>query len=265
MELQNPGQVDLAEKKNWLLLLSYNGWNYHGWQIQPKHETIESELEKAINTLTGEKIKVYGAGRTDAKVHALNQTANFYTDSKFSAEKWQQALNGLLPSEIVVKCVLPVPLKFHARHNATGKRYSYLINNYQYPSPFGLNLCWWIHRELDWDSMAKAAGFLIGEHDFSSFRASGCSSPSPVKKINEIVIKPTENHFATHSIEIEGNSFLQHMVRIIVGTLVDVGEKRKKPEDVEKILQSKDRTKSGRTAPAHGLYVLKVHYKDEEI
>ena len=250
---------------NWLLLLSYDGFNYHGWQIQNDKKTIEGELEKSIHTLTGKRVKVFGAGRTDSKVHAINQTAHFFLDADFSAESWSVALNAVLPSDITVKCVQAVSSTFHARHSSLAKRYRYLIHNKPYPSPFNSHYSWWLHKPLDLKAMRQAAKHLIGEHDFSAFRSSRCSAPSPVKIIRDIIVTPIHTPFASLRIEIEANSFLQHMVRIIIGTLVAVGEKRLIADDIPRILQSKDRRKSGKTAPPYGLYVLKVYYGEREV
>ncbi len=247
------------------MLLTYDGFDYHGWQIQTTHNTIEAELEKAIQTLTGKFVKVSGAGRTDSKVHALNQTASFFSGADFSAEKWRAALNAILPADIVVKSVLSIPPFFHARHSAIAKRYRYLIYNKPYPSSFSPHYSWWLRKPLDLTAMRVAAKHFIGEHDFSAVRASQCSSPSPVKTIKELTITTVDTPISSLCIEIEANSFLQHMVRIIVGTLVAVGEHRFTPESIPAILQNKDRQKSGKTAPPYGLYVLKVYYHDQEI
>ena len=247
------------------MLLSYDGFNYYGWQIQTTYNTIEAELEKAIKILTGKGVKVFGAGRTDSKVHALNQTANFFSDAGFSSEKWRSALNAVLPAEIVVKCVLPVSPSFHARYSSVAKRYRYLIYNKPFPTPLGHHYSWWIRKSLDLKAMQLASKHFIGEHDFSAIRSSQCSSPSPVKIIKELTITPIDTPVASLCIEVEANSFLQHMVRIIVGTLVAVGEHRFAPNNIPYILQSKDRQKSGKTAPPYGLYVLKVYYNDQDI
>ncbi|MGK5094138.1 tRNA pseudouridine(38-40) synthase TruA [Deltaproteobacteria bacterium TL4] len=251
--------------QNWLLLLSYEGTSYHGWQIQPQCNTIEGELEKAILRLTQESVKVLGAGRTDAGVHALNQTASFCSNASFTAAQWQRALNSLLPSSIVVKHVLSVPETFHARHSAVGKRYRYLIYNRPYPSPFACHSSWWIPRALDLSAMRQAASFLLGEHDFSSFRAASCSSPSPRKQMRSITITEIQAPYASLSVELEANSFLQHMVRIITGTLVEAGLKKRTPESMQMLLEAKDRTQGGMTAPACGLYVLEVQYPEGEL
>ncbi|MBF0349917.1 MAG: tRNA pseudouridine(38-40) synthase TruA [SAR324 cluster bacterium] len=255
----------MVSHQNWLLLLSYEGTAYHGWQVQPTQRTIEGELESAIFEITREHVKVLGAGRTDAGVHALNQTASFQSNSSFTAEKWFKALNSVLPKDIVVKHVLPVDPAFHARYNARGKRYRYLLTNGSWQSPFARSHSWWIRNPLNLEKMRTAASFLLGTHDFSSFRASGCSSPSPIKDMREILIHPVTSPLGNLCLEIEASSFLQHMVRILTGTLVDVGMEKRDPEEIPLLLEAKDRTKSGKTAPAHGLYVLKVHYDPEEV
>ena len=242
------------------MLLSYDGHHYHGWQIQKNQNTIQAELEKALATLTGGSTKVFGAGRTDAQVHALNQTASFFSEAHFTPEKWRVALNALLPSDIVVKCVLSVPATFHARHSAHAKRYRYLINNRPYPSAFKGHHSWWIRKPLDVEAMQAAASSFIGQHDFSAFRSSQCASPSAVKTLHELTLRFVQHSNATLCIEVKANSFLQHMVRIIVGTLVAVGEHRLAPSDIPEILRQKDRQKSGKTAPPYGLYMLTVYY-----
>ncbi len=247
------------------MLLSYDGFNYHGWQVQKHHNTIEAELENAIATVIGKVVRVFGAGRTDAKVHALNQTASFFSDINFSPEKWRLALNAVLPTSIVIKCVQEVPSDFHARHSSTAKLYRYLIYNKPYPTPFATHYSWWIRKPLDLVAMQQAAQSFIGEHDFSAFRSSQCSSPSPVKSIHQLTIYPLNTSAASLCIEIKANSFLQHMVRIIVGTLVAVGEHRFHPDSILSILTSKDRRQSGKTAPPYGLYVLQVEYDNHDI
>ena len=248
--------------QNWLLLLSYEGTYYHGWQVQPDCPTIANTIEQALKRLTGENIRIHGSGRTDSGVHALNYTANFKTSSKkfSSPEKWRIALNALLPQDIVVKCVQKIPLDFHARHSAIRKRYCYLISNLPYRQVFSIKQSWWINETLDIFEMDKAGQILIGEHDFSAFRASNCSSPNPTKNISEILIRENSLRYSTIQIEVEANSFLQHMVRIICGTLVEVGQGRKTLDDIVKALRSGNRNLAGITAPAHGLYSMNVIY-----
>ena len=248
--------------QNWLLLLTYDGTCYHGWQVQPNSPTIEEALEQAVKRLTGECVKVHGAGRTDSGVHALNFTANFKSSAENfkTTEKWRIALNAVLPTDIVIKSVQKVSPGFHARHSASGKRYRYLIYNRPFQAVFSRNQSWWINQTLDIKRMEEAAQILIGEHDFSAFRAASCSSPNPFKTIHEILITKTDFRYATLQIEIEANSFLQHMVRIIIGTLVEVGQGRKSVDEFAEALESGQRKLAGITAPAHGLYALNVIY-----
>ncbi len=250
--------------QNWLLLLTFDGACYHGWQVQPNSPTIQDTLQKAIQRLTGENIRVNGSGRTDSGVHALNFTASFNSNSVIinTTEKWRKALNAVLPNDIVVKSVQNVSTYFHARHNAIGKRYRYLISNHSYHSPFTKNKSWHLIQYLDVDKMKRVAEVLMGEHDFSAFRSSKCSSPNTVKVIRQISIDKSHFQNSILQIEIEANSFLQHMVRIITGTLVEAAQDRIKPADVKKALKNGDRNLTGCTAPAHGLYSLKVIYPD---
>jgi tRNA pseudouridine38-40 synthase len=252
----------LPSAQNWLLLLTYDGTRYCGWQVQLNLPTIEDTLEQAVKRLTGESVKVHGAGRTDSGVHALNFTANFKTSAENfkTPEKWRIALNAVLPEDIVVKFVQTVSTEFHARHSAIGKRYRYLICNLPYKAAFSRKQSWWINQNLAIKRMEEAAQILIGEHDFSAFRASNCSSLNPLKNIREILISKKRFRYSTLQIEVEANSFLQHMVRIISGTLVEVGQGRKNIDDVAEALESGQRKLAGITAPAHGLYSLNVIY-----
>ncbi len=248
--------------QNWLILLKFDGTQYHGWQVQPNLPTIEQTIEKALENLTGGLVKVNGAGRTDSGVHALNFTANFMVATKNlnTPEKWRKAFNAILPNDIVVKCVKSVPDKFHARHNAIGKRYRYLIYNSPYRPVFLKNHSWWIKKDLDIKLMQDAANVLIGVHDFSAFRSVNCTSKNTVKDLSEILIKKNSLNCKYLQIEFEANSFLQHMVRIITGTLIEVGLGRKEIDSLAKILESGQRRFAGITAPPNGLYSLRVIY-----
>ena len=254
----------MPSAQNWLLLLTYEGTCYHGWQVQPNSPTIEDTLEQAVKRLTGETVKVHGAGRTDSGVHALNFTANFtaIAENFKTAEKWRVALNAVLPPDIVVKYAQTVAADFHARHSAVGKRYRYLISNLPYKPPFSLNQSWWVSQDLDIDLMREAADLLVGKHDFSAFRAASCSSPSSVKDLRVIEIFEVRSRHSTLQIEMEANSFLQHMVRIIAGTLVEVGRGYKSVKDVAKALEGGLRKQAGITAPPQGLYSLSVIYPE---
>ena len=252
----------MPSAQNWLLLLTYDGTCYHGWQVQPNSPTIEDTLEKAIKSLTSESVKVHGAGRTDSGVHALNFTANFkISEESFKTpKKWRIALNAVLPDDIVVKYAQKVSPEFHARHSAIGKCYRYLIYNLPYQAAFSRNQSWWINQTLDTKKMEEVAEIFLGEHDFSAFRAASCSSQNPIKNIRKISISKNRFRHSTMQIEFEANSFLQHMVRIICGTLVEVGQGRKNVHDVTEALESGQRKLAGITAPANGLYFLSVIY-----
>lgn len=250
----------MVELQNWLLLLAYKGNAYQGWQIQNHAKTIEGTLEKCLRQITGEATKVFGAGRTDAHVHALNQTANFHSSRDYTLWQWQRSLNGLLPSDIVVKSILPMPHEFHARHDAIGKRYRYLIYNKPFPSPFAHDFSWWIPRHLDISAMQQALPHFIGHQDFNAFRSTHCSAPSSFKDLRALTLRVIDTPYANLCVEVYANSFLQHMVRIIVGTLVNVAQGKIKAEDIPQILKSKDRRLAGQTSPPQGLYVLEVEY-----
>ena len=201
-----------------------------------------------------------GSGRTDAGVHALNYPAHFQSSQNLTPREWNKALNGLLPPDIVVRNVVEKSTDFHARHDSIGKRYAYLIHNAKERNPFAENHSWWIRQSLDVKAMRMAAECLVGRHDFSSFRASHCSGPDPVKELQEITIAKTVSPWGNLIMEFEANSFLQHMVRILAGTLVEVGLRKREAISMEEILMWKDRTKAGKTAPSGGLYQLAVHY-----
>lgn len=252
----------MPSSQNWLILLAYDGTRYRGWQIQPHDPTLEGLLENALLDLTGQSIKVHGAGRTDAGVHALNYPASFRLDTRFSAEKWRGALNAKLPEDVVVKHVQAVPPEFHARHSAIGKRYRYLIHNQPFADPFGQHSAWWVRRSLDVPAMREAATRLVGTHDFSAFRSVHCASPNPVKELRALQVETDASQPGRLRIEAEANSFLQHMVRILAGTLVEVGLGKLSPDKVEAILKSRDRTQGGQTAPPNGLYMLRTIYPD---
>jgi len=243
--------------QNLKLTLEYDGTAYHGWQVQPGLPTIQGALEETVKRISGEEVRVIGAGRTDAGVHALGQVANFRTSKDLALDTWRRALNGLLPPDIVVHRVEHAPDEFDARRFATHKTYRYSIWNAPFPSALERHCVLHIPDPLDVASMAEGATSFVGEHDFSAFRAAGDSPPHPVRRVVEARFEQEANRL--HFI-ITGNGFLKHMIRIIVGTLLDVGRGKLNPEDLERILQSKDRQRAGRTAPPHGLCLMEVMY-----
>ena len=242
--------------RNLKITLQYNGENYCGWQRQPNSPGIQGTVENAIYEITKEKVKVTASGRTDAGVHALGQVANFKTETNIPASRIPDALNAKLPKDISVISCEEVDMDFHARYNACGKTYRYLIYNRPYRSPLYKNLAYHVKCDLDWDKIRLEAKYLIGTHDFVGFMSSGSSVKDTVRTIYDIKI---EEHEGITSIEISGNGFLYNMVRIIVGTLVDIGRGRIK-HNMEEIINSKSRSMCGHTAPAHGLFLKKVNY-----
>ena len=248
----------MTELKNIKLTIEYDGTAYHGWQHQPRHISIQQAVKEKIEIIAKEKINLIGASRTDAGVHALAQAANFKTKSRMNKGEWQRALNSLLPSDIVIKKAEIVSPDFHARFSAKGKIYKYLILNQPVPSALYRNHAWHIPYPLNLTEMRKAAKFLIGRHDFSSFRASSCSAENPVRRIKRLAITKKDGFI---QFTIEADAFLHHMVRNIIGTLIAVGIGKLTPDKTGSILKAKDRRLAGKTAPPHGLYLVKVIYK----
>lgn len=251
-----------------MLLIQYEGTQYNGWQVQPEGITIQGLLQDCLFRLTGERINVIGAGRTDAGVHAIEQVATFETSSRHSEDVIKRALNAMLPLDIRVTKVKRVDEGFHARYSAARKRYVYIIANNEDIPVFLRRYVWWVRIPLDIDSMMTASKFLIGTHDFSSFRGSGCGAKSTVRTIYSINIKKmvrvpfmfTEFEGNFINVTIEAEAFLRHMVRNIVGTLVEVGRGKFDPESVKDIILAKNRQFAGPTAPSQGLFLEKVIY-----
>jgi tRNA pseudouridine38-40 synthase len=245
--------------KNIKLILEYDGTNYHGWQSQigSGMPTIQDVLEQALKKITGEQVKTVSSGRTDAGVHALGHVASFKSASRVPAEAWAPALNQILPNDIRVLLSEEVHEDFHARFSAQGKIYIYRVLNRRAPSALYRNYSWHVNMLLKLKNMRSAAACLVGTHDFTAFRSSGCGAKTPVRTIKTLTIKK-RGEFV--EILLEADAFLMHMARNIVGTLVEVGLNRRPVEDVKRILLSCDRNMAGRSAPSCGLYLLKVFY-----
>ena len=243
--------------RNIKLIIEYDGKSFNGWQKQPTKLNIQGEIEKAIGEITGEEIDLIASGRTDAGVHSLGQTANFKTESNIPVEKFPIAINSKLKKSIVIKSAEEVDERFHSRYSVKSKRYRYTINNSQYGSAIYRDMEYHFPIKLDVEKMKDAAKYFEGEHDFKGFKASGTSSKSSVRKIFKVeVIEDGDRIY----IELTGNGFLYNMVRIISGTLLDVGQSKIKPEDIPDIILSKDRMRAGKTLPAHGLCLMEVTY-----
>ena len=240
--------------RNIKLTIEYDGKCYNGWQKQPDKLNIQGEIEKAIYNITKEKVELIGSGRTDAGVHALGQVANFKTNSNIPIEKIPLAINSQLKSSIIIKSAEEVDERFHSRYNAKHKTYRYIINNSKTGTALYRNLQYCFPIKLDVEKMKEASKFFEGEHDFKAFKSSGTSAKNSVRTIYKAVVK--ENII----IELTGNGFLYNMVRIISGTLLDVGLGKINPSEIPDIINSKDRQRAGKTLPAHGLYLVEVLY-----
>ena len=239
------------------LIIEYDGTNYLGWQLQPNGPTIQSALEQAVSTFLGVPTRVTGSGRTDAGVHALGQVVNFFCDQEPDLHRLRRGLNALTPDDISVKDVEIVADSFDARRNGRSRTYEYRILNRPSPSPFYLNYAWHLHDSLDVRPMRKAILCLEGEHDFSSFRASGCDAPHPTRTVYRTSLDQVGELLV---FTIEATAFLRHMARNIVGTLVEVGRGLRAPQSFTELLEDRDRTKAGPTAPPHGLFLMEVKY-----
>lgn len=239
------------------LVVAYDGTNYHGWQIQPNEVSVEQILNEALAKLTGEDIKVIGASRTDAGVHALGNVAVFDTESKIPGEKFSYALNQRLPEEIRIQSSSEVAIDFHPRHCECRKTYRYCILNSEFPVPTERLYSHFIYYDLDLKAMRQAAQYLIGEHDFKSFCSTKTSVTDTVRTIYDLKITKEGPKI---SIMVKGNGFLYNMVRIIAGTLIEVGLGRKEPNELQQMLEQKDRQIAGPTAPAKGLTLMNIEY-----
>lgn len=242
------------------ITIEYDGTNLVGWQKQKEGPSVQEFLEKAIDGFSHRKTEIFGAGRTDAGVHALGQVAHFDLDLELTEYKMQESLNALLRELQAPVAVLKTEIvdeNFHARFSAVGRGYIYRILNRRGTSPLRINRVWQVTYPLDINAMKKGASFLLGNHDFSSFRGSGCQALSPVKTLDKLDIAQQGDEII---FTVEARSFIYHQVRNMVGTLAEVGSGKLAPEDVKRILEACDRTKAGISAPAYGLYLNKVMY-----
>ena len=241
------------------LVVAYDGTNYCGWQVQPNGETIEGVLNRALSELLGEDIKVTGASRTDSGVHSLGNVAVFDTETRIPPEKISYALNQRLPEDIVVQDSCQVAEDFHPRHCNSRKTYEYRILNRTFAMPTRRLDTYFFYRKLDLDAMKQAASYIEGTHDFKSF----CSANSPVEDtVRTVYFLHVEKQDDIISIRVQGSGFLYNMVRILAGTLIQVGLGDIKPEDIPGILEAKNRSAAGPTAPAHGLTMIGIEFLD---
>lgn len=241
-----------------LLVVAYDGTEYHGWQVQDNARTIEGELNRALSKLMGSEVEVIGASRTDAGVHGLCNLAVFDSNMNIPPEKYAFALNSMLPEDIRVRKSCQVEDDFHPRKRKTSKTYRYAINNEAIANPLKSRYAHFVHGDLNVDLMSQGAKYLIGEHDFTSFCSVNGTALTNVREIYDIKVSRQDTEIC---IEVTGGGFLYNMVRIIAGTLIEVGRERFKPEDIKEILEAKDRTKAGPTAPACGLTLMNIDWK----
>ncbi len=249
-------------ERNFKLILEYDGSNYHGWQRQAGLLTVQEVVESCLGIMLGRKVTIRASGRTDAGVHALGQVINFYAKTRLNPEDFQRGLNSLLPDDIVVKSAEEVDVSFHARFSALKKIYCYRILNRSLPSVFIRRYAWHVPYTLNLEAMERALEYIKGEHDFSAFMASKSSVKSFVRHIYRANLKRIDNENLL--LILEANGFLRHMVRIIAGTIVEIGIGKKSFEEMPEIIKSRDRNRAGITAPAHGLYLVRVIYNSED-
>ncbi|MFQ5646417.1 MAG: tRNA pseudouridine(38-40) synthase TruA [bacterium] len=242
------------------ITLEYDGGRYSGWQLQPAKPTVQEAVEAKLSQLLNAPVRVHASGRTDAGVHALGQAAHFSTHKEPDLARLMVGFNSIPPRDLSMTGIKEVDATFHARKSALGKWYRYRILNRPFPSPFENGYSWFIHRRLNLESMCRGGGLLTGTHDFSSFKGAGSDTSSQVRTICQIVINrsPVSDII---SLDFYGNGFLKYMVRIIVGTLLDVGREKISPDDLKEILAEKDRKAAGVTAPPEGLYLMTVFYE----
>ncbi|MGR9106963.1 MAG: tRNA pseudouridine(38-40) synthase TruA [Gammaproteobacteria bacterium] len=240
--------------------LEYDGRDFSGWQWQPHRRSVQETLEKAVSFVAGERISVVCAGRTDAGVHALEQIVHFECRAERASRSWVMGCNSRLPPSIRILWATPVEADFHARSSAIARHYRYVILNRLVHSAHYHGLVTWCYRPLDIEAMVRGSRALIGEHDFTSFRAQSCQSRSPCRRLYHIGITRAGDRIV---IDVVGNAFLHHMVRNIAGLLMEIGSGMRPPESSETVLQARDRKLAGVTALPDGLYLAGIYYPEE--
>ncbi len=245
--------------RNIRIKITYEGTRYQGWQKQETSDnTIQGKFEKLLSLMCEEEITIQGSGRTDAGVHALGQVANFHTHSNMSTSEMLAYMNQYLPEDIAVVEVEEVPERFHSRLNAKGKRYTYRVLNSHIPNVFWRRFAYTMPEELDLQAMREAAEYMLGEHDFKSFTSTKKGKKSTVRRIDRITVQK-EGDLITFTFE--GNGFLYHMVRILTGTLLEVGRGKRSPHSIQELIHAKNRELAGELVPGKGLVLEEVYYE----
>jgi tRNA pseudouridine38-40 synthase len=246
-------------KRRVKVTFSYDGTGYQGFQLQPNGVTIQFVIEKVLGSLLREPVRIRPAGRTDTGVHARRQVVDFADSGRRSLEAIVRGGNALLPPEIRILSAEEVPLAFDARRYAKSKEYRYFLHNAPVSSPFFARYAWHIASPLDLGAMREGLAYIVGTHDFASFRGQGCAARTTVREIYRAGIGAAAV-LGLHCVMIAGSGFLRHMVRNVVGTLVDVGRRKIPPDRMRELLEFGDRTLAGATAPSHGLFLWEVSY-----
>jgi tRNA pseudouridine38-40 synthase len=244
------------------LVLEYDGTQYAGWQRQLNAPTIQAAVEEALAAIAQTRLTIIGAGRTDAGVHAFGQVASFRTDRGLSQREWLRALNAHLPADISALSVEAVPDHFHARYSANGKLYEYHLMNRSERAPLLRERAWMLYKPLDFAAMTEAAAYLTGSHDFSSFETAPTDNENPQCRLQRADLRRQGDLII---LSFYADRFLKQMVRSMVGTLVEVGQGKRTAADMRTVLAARARAAAGRTAPAHGLYLVRVDYTDGSI
>jgi len=246
--------------KNYKIIVQYDGTRYKGWQVQNSTDmTIQGKLQSVLEEMTGQPVELIGSGRTDAGVHAIGQVANFHADTKKTPQEILEYLNHYLPMDIAVLSIEEVPERFHSRFHAISKTYLYRIHTGMIPDVFMRKYKYTYKEPLDVNRMKEAAGYMIGTHDFMAFCGNKKMKKSTVRTVMSIDFLEKENELV---IFYTGDGFLQNMIRIMTGTLIEVGSGRKEPKEIEEIIRNKDRSAAGYTVPPEGLALLEVQYAE---
>lgn len=246
---------------NYKITLRYDGGRYEGWQRQQGRLTIQETVENCISDVCGETVKVTASGRTDAGVHAMEQTANFHVKGKQNPEEFCRRCNEILPEDIKILSMEEKKSEFHSRFDALEKTYCYTIDMREQPCVFTRRYAYWMPKQLNLQEMRKAAGCMMGEHDFRSFTSDKRKQKDTVRKLTDIRMITDKGYL---KIYFTGEGFLYHMVRILTGTLIEIGRGKRKAEEIPEIFQAKNRFQAGFMAPAHGLMLIQVRYDGDK-
>jgi len=240
-----------------LLQIEYDGTAYAGWQVQPNGLAVQEVVEKALAELLADKVRIHSSGRTDAGVHARGMMAHFKTEATLPLKAFREGVNRFLPQDVVIRNVAEKPNDFHARYSAKGKWYRYTIYQNAVRSPLSARTAWHLRNKLNLEKMREAAGLIVGEHDFQAFRSSSCAAKTTTREIYQVDITKEDDFIY---LDFRGSGFLKHMVRMLVGTLVEIGGDRRPVNDLSKLLAGENDVSCGVNAPAHGLCLQEVWY-----